>query len=138
MSEDKPLQDQIPPENANDMPGASVHTAGGKVKDASIVDALKTIKLGDFKEVHKKPCVRDALLAGIGLGFGAGGVRAILGGMIVNKRSLSVWVDQNSIGLERLLLGCGCVLLFLHNNARILSKKEEARKRRDATRGGGH
>lgn len=81
MSNDKSLQDQRPPENANAMPGASVHTAGGKVRDAGLLDAMRTIRLGDLKEVHKKPCVRDALLAGIGLGFGTGGIRAVMGGM---------------------------------------------------------
>ncbi|KAG7006183.1 hypothetical protein G7Y79_00016g041680 [Physcia stellaris] len=84
MAQDKSFQDRNPPENANAMPGGSVHTAGGKVRDASLLDAMKTIRLGDLKEVHKKPCVRDALLAGIGLGFGAGGIRAVMGGVKSN------------------------------------------------------
>ena len=49
-------------------------------KDVGVVDVLKTIKLNEFKEVHKKPCVRDSLLTGIGGGFGIGGIRAIWGG----------------------------------------------------------
>lgn len=49
-------------------------------KDVGVVDVLKTIKLSEFKEVHKKPCVRDSLLTGIGGGFGIGGIRAIWGG----------------------------------------------------------
>lgn len=59
----------------------SMNTAGGRTKEASYMDALRSIKLSDFQEVHTKPCVRDALLTGIGGGFGIGGVRAILGGM---------------------------------------------------------
>ena len=58
----------------------SLNTAGGRTKEASYLDALRSIKLSDFQEVHTKPCVRDAFLTGIGSGFGIGGVRAILGG----------------------------------------------------------
>ncbi|KAL9103951.1 MAG: hypothetical protein Q9163_001057 [Psora crenata] len=73
---------QIAPDNANVLPGGSSNTAGGKTKEASIIDAIKSIHLADFKEVHKKPCVRDALMTGIGAGFGIGGVRTILGGKL--------------------------------------------------------
>ena len=68
------------PENANSLPGGRVNTAGGKVKEASFIDGLKSIRLSDLKEVHTKPCVRESLLTGIGAGFGIGGIRAILGG----------------------------------------------------------
>lgn len=71
----------VPPENANALPGGTLNTAGGRVRNATIVDALRTLKLEDFKELHKKPCARDALLAGIGAGFGMGGLRAIMGGL---------------------------------------------------------
>ena len=82
------------PQNANALPAASgLNTAGGKPKEASLFDALRSIRMSEFKEVHKKPCVRDALLTGIGGGFGIGGVRAILGGM-----SLSLlWTGLGSI-----------------------------------------
>lgn len=70
------------PENANLLPGGTTNTAGGKVKDVTIIDGLKSIRLSDLKEVHTKPCVREALMTGIGAGFGIGGVRAILGGML--------------------------------------------------------
>lgn len=72
-----------PPGNANALPGGGLNTAGGKVKDANVADALKTIRAEDFKELHKKPCVRDAFLPGIGIGFAAGGIRAIMGGTSV-------------------------------------------------------
>ena len=58
----------------------SLNTAGGRIKEASYSDALRSIKLSDFQEIHTKPCVRDAFLTGIGSGFGIGGVRAVLGG----------------------------------------------------------
>jgi cytochrome c oxidase assembly protein subunit 20 len=71
------------PENANLLPGGTQNTAGGQVKAVSAVDAAKTIKLEEFKEIHKKPCVRDALLTGMGSGFAMAGVRALMGGMRV-------------------------------------------------------
>lgn len=72
----------VAPPNANALPGGSgLNTAGGKTKEAGVFDALKSIKVTEFTEVHKKPCVRDSLLTGIGGGFGIGGVRAIWGGI---------------------------------------------------------
>ena len=73
----------VAPPNANALPqGSGLNTAGGKAKEAGVFDALRSIKPSEFKEVHKKPCVRDALLTGIGGGFGIGGVRAIWGGTL--------------------------------------------------------
>ena len=69
-----------PPSNANALPGAGLNTAGGSVQHAGLWDAVKSIRLSDFKEVHKKPCVRDSFLLGMGAGFGVGGFRAIMGG----------------------------------------------------------
>ncbi len=58
-----------------------MNTAGGNnIRETSILEAAKTIKLRDFKELHKKPCARDSFLVGIGAGFGVGGIRAIIGG----------------------------------------------------------
>lgn len=73
----------IAPENVNALPGGGLNTAGGKPKDAGLLEALKSVRLEELKEVHKKPCVRDALLTGIGAGFGMGGIRAIMGGKCV-------------------------------------------------------
>lgn len=73
----------VAPPNENALPaGAGQNTAGAKVREAGVVDALRSIKPTEFSEVHKKPCVRDALLTGIGGGFGIGGLRAIWGGML--------------------------------------------------------
>lgn len=70
-----------PPQNANLLPGGTMNTAGGKVRESSILEAAKTIKLGDFRELHKKPCARESFLVGIGAGFGVGGLRAVMGGL---------------------------------------------------------
>ncbi|KAL2056323.1 hypothetical protein ABVK25_003346 [Lepraria finkii] len=73
----------VAPPNANALPQSSgLNTAGGKAKEAGVFDALRSIKPSEFKEVHKKPCVRDALLTGIGGGFGIGCVRAIWGATV--------------------------------------------------------
>ncbi len=68
-----------PPENANMMPGGTANTAGGRLPEPTTVDALKLIRLEEYKEFHKKPCVRDAMLTGIGGGFAVGGTTAIFG-----------------------------------------------------------
>jgi len=77
--QDGKTQAYQPPQNANMMPGGTENTAGGKTKDIGIGDAIEAIKLEDFTVFHKKPCVRDALMVGIGSGFGVGGVRALVG-----------------------------------------------------------
>jgi cytochrome c oxidase assembly protein subunit 20 len=66
--------------NANKSPWSAPDTATGKIENPTISKALSTISVEDFKHIHQKPCVRDALLVGISIGFGAGGIRASLGG----------------------------------------------------------
>lgn len=95
----------VAPPNANALPaGAGQNTAGVKVPEAGVIDALKSIKSNEFKEVHKKPCVRDALLTGIGGGFGIGGVRAIWGGTQITWSLYSsiCLADRPSNGLVEL------------------------------------
>ena len=99
MSQDKSTSHDAPPENVNSLPGGSNNTAGGKVRDGNVVDVIKTIKPGDFKEVHKKPCVRDAFLAGIGLGFGMGGIRAIMGGTSTERSSPLVYMLTSAVSI---------------------------------------
>ncbi|KAI9724975.1 MAG: hypothetical protein M1812_000251 [Candelaria pacifica] len=65
--------------NANVLPGGTTNTAGGRPKEVSLVEAVKTVQLEDFRNIHKLPCVRDSLLTGILSGFGLGGLRAVLG-----------------------------------------------------------
>ncbi|KAL9639325.1 MAG: hypothetical protein Q9204_001159 [Flavoplaca sp. TL-2023a] len=69
-------------ENKDSLPGANSKTLIERQKEPGFVEALKTIKLQDFKEVHKKPCTREGFLTGIGAAFATGGVRAILGAPI--------------------------------------------------------
>ena len=79
-----PSEGAIPPrprEPANIMPGGTANTAGGTSVDFTIGDAVKSIKLEDFKTIHQKPCARDGLLTGIGSGFAVGGIAVVLGSM---------------------------------------------------------
>lgn len=64
-----------PPENANMMAGGTQHTAGGKEPEVTLYNALTTG--APITEIHKRPCVRDSLLYGIGGGVGVGATRII-------------------------------------------------------------
>ncbi|KAI9677773.1 MAG: hypothetical protein M1829_002545 [Trizodia sp. TS-e1964] len=77
-------------ENTDSASTTSSINPGGRPTNLSIIEAAKTIKLEDFKEVHKKPCVRNALLAGILGGFGVGGVRGILGASLLKASHWAV------------------------------------------------
>ncbi|KAL8994578.1 MAG: hypothetical protein Q9169_005496 [Polycauliona sp. 2 TL-2023] len=77
-------------ENKQNLPGANSGNLVRKQTEPGIVDALKTIKLQDFKEVHKKPCTREGFLTGIGAAFATGGVRAILGAPVWTACSWAV------------------------------------------------
>jgi hypothetical protein len=68
------------PANANSLPaGSGQNTAGGRPENPSLTEGIKTVRLADFKQVHQYPCVREALLTGIGGGFGMGAIRAVWG-----------------------------------------------------------
>lgn len=69
-----------PEEPVNLMPGGTYNSAGGKPKEPTMSDAVKSVSLKDVTSFYKAPCARDSLLVGIGTGFGVGGVRAVLGG----------------------------------------------------------
>ncbi|KAK5698401.1 hypothetical protein LTR17_023697 [Elasticomyces elasticus] len=56
------------PESANMLAGGTEHTAGGKAPEVTLANAVKDLGWKDFSELPKRPCVRDALLTGIGSG----------------------------------------------------------------------
>lgn len=74
--------------NSIKSPWSAPDRTAGKIENPTLSKALKTIKVEDFKHIHQKPCVRDALLVGMGIGFGAGGLRASLGGWLSLKLNL--------------------------------------------------
>ena len=79
---------ETPPESANVLPGGTANTAGGRQRDTSFINALKMMKLSDFTEVHKKPCVRESFMTAMLSAFGVGGLRAILGGLYCSSTSV--------------------------------------------------
>lgn len=88
-----------PPVSANALPpGSGLNTAGSKLNaNPTLVDAIKTVRLEDFKQVHMYPCVRESLLTGIGAGFGIGGLRGIFGGELptsIAPTLLSYFIKQ--------------------------------------------
>ncbi len=73
--------DNAPPQNANALPaGYGQNTAGGRPPKLDITDAVKTVRLEDFKNIHTYPCVRESLLTAIGTAFAVGGGRVLFGG----------------------------------------------------------
>lgn len=68
----------------NTMPGGAFHTAGGrssssKETDATILNAVKTIRPSEFTALHKLPCVREAFLQGFFAGFAVAGITFVSG-----------------------------------------------------------
>lgn len=125
----EPYAVPVAPPNANALPaGAGLNTAGGRTKEASYFDALRSIKTSDFQEIHTKPCVRDAMLTGIGGGFGIGGVRAILGGTLISSPLTRYGADRYSLCVEDLQLGGWIIRIRVVTNVRILPKDETKRE----------
>ncbi|KAF2177926.1 hypothetical protein K469DRAFT_696310 [Zopfia rhizophila CBS 207.26] len=62
------------------MPGGTAHTAGGTPADdnPSYFDAVKSLGKDYYLNFHRRPCVRDSQLTGIGSGFAFGGLAAVL------------------------------------------------------------
>lgn len=121
----EPYAVPVPPPNANALPGgAGLNTAGGRTKEAGYFDALRSIQVSDFQEVHKKPCVRDALLTGIGGGFGVGGVRAILGGTFTSSDLARYDADPHSFCVENLQRGGWILRIWVLLDVRILPEEE--------------
>lgn len=125
--QDTQAQGYQPPQNANMMPGGTENTAGGQTKDIGLGDAIESIKMEDFTVIHKKPCVRDALMVGIGSGFGVGGVRALVShrgpSRSQNKQELEEGVLTwflNSSSLERMQLGRWRMGVWLSRHVPVL------------------
>ncbi|KAI1007359.1 hypothetical protein K3495_g856 [Podosphaera aphanis] len=82
-----------PPPSANILPeGSGQNTAGaiGRQEIPSLVEAIKTVRWQDFKQVHMYPCTKDSLLVGIAGAFGMGGVRTIFGASIPKAANWAV------------------------------------------------
>ncbi|KAI8100111.1 uncharacterized protein BX664DRAFT_355455 [Halteromyces radiatus] len=53
-------------------------TPDGVPDKSDYVEALKTVKLEEFKDIGKIPCARTSLLYGMGAAFGLGGIRFLI------------------------------------------------------------
>jgi hypothetical protein len=70
---------QRPKAPANIMPGGTAHTAGGQKHEdePSYIDVVRNLGPEYYLNFHKRPCVRDSQLTGIGAGFVGGSIAAI-------------------------------------------------------------
>lgn len=79
-----------PGQAANMMPGGTQHTAGGEKMELTGNSLAQTFKPDDILKVHQQPNAREAFLAGIGSGFGVGGLMAIWGSKFASPPGLKV------------------------------------------------
>jgi cytochrome c oxidase assembly protein subunit 20 len=78
-----------PEEPVNVSPGAIYDPTRQKPKDVSVMESIKSLSLKDVTTFYKAPCARDSLMTGMGAGFAAGGIRAVVGGMLLLRSSTS-------------------------------------------------
>lgn len=75
--------------------------AGDGVRQATLFDAFKSMRLSHALEFYKKPCPREALLVGIGSAFTIGSLRAIMRGElreVVSPKSTMADIIQRACG----------------------------------------
>jgi cytochrome c oxidase assembly protein subunit 20 len=82
-----------PEEPANALAKATYKPPGKNPKDVSYSEVIGSVSLSEMSNIHKRPCARESLMTGIGVGFGVGGLRGVLKG---TKTDLSIYV----IGIE--------------------------------------
>jgi cytochrome c oxidase assembly protein subunit 20 len=69
-----------PPQNANVLAGGTENTAGGKLPEVSIGAAFEGgLRLSDFIELPKRPCVKDSSINAMIAAFAVGGLRTVFG-----------------------------------------------------------
>ncbi|CAG7921740.1 unnamed protein product [Penicillium olsonii] len=69
-----------PEEPANALAKATYKPPGKNPKDVSYSEIIGSVSLSEMSNVHKRPCARESLMTGIGVGFGVGGLRGVLKG----------------------------------------------------------
>jgi cytochrome c oxidase assembly protein subunit 20 len=70
-----------PEEPANALAKATYKPRGKNPKDVSYSEIIGTFPVSEMTTLHKRPCARESLLTGIGVGFGVGGLRGVLKGI---------------------------------------------------------
>jgi len=69
-----------PEEPANALAKATYKPPGKNPKDVSYSEVIGSVSLSEMSNIHKRPCTRESLMTGIGVGFGVGGLRGVLKG----------------------------------------------------------
>ncbi|KAJ5551147.1 Cytochrome oxidase biogenesis protein Cox20 subunit [Penicillium sp. DV-2018c] len=69
-----------PEDPVNALAQATYKPRGKNPKDVSYSEIIGSVSLSEMSTVHKRPCARESLLTGIGVGFGVGGLRGVLKG----------------------------------------------------------
>jgi cytochrome c oxidase assembly protein subunit 20 len=73
-------QDQAEDSQTPPRPGPGTGPTEKPQKPPTVVDAVKSIKPGDFFTVHQTPCARQGFMTGIGAGALIGALRFMIGG----------------------------------------------------------
>lgn len=99
-----------PEDQANVLPGTVSNSSNSKdSSDSTLSEAFKSLSAKDLTTFYKMPCARDSLLLGIGVAFGVGGIRGILGGTM-NRMSFITEVQfEADSGVCRSALDVGCL-----------------------------
>ena len=85
-----------PEEPANALAKATYKPPGKNPKDVSYSEIIGSVSLSEMSNVHKRPCARESLMTGIGVGFGVGGLRGVLKGRPwPGLRTVSIWNGTN-------------------------------------------
>lgn len=92
-----------PEEPANALAKATYKPRGKNPKDVSYSEIIGTFPVSEMTTLHKRPCARESLLTGIGVGFGVGGLRGVLKGIAA---LFQYW----STGITGLIYACRTVL----------------------------
>jgi len=104
----------------------------------SFTEAVETVKIGELSEVAKYPCVRNALLQGIGAGFGAGGLRFVAGGHVFRcvNWACGTFLAASMASYEWCQYGRRCERREMKRNIEIVTegRKDQARKKMEQQR----
>lgn len=92
-----------PEEPANALAKATYKPRGKNPKDVPYSEIIGTFPVSEMSTLHKRPCARESLLTGIGVGFGVGGLRGVLKGIAPPSR---YW----NTGIMGLICACRTVL----------------------------
>lgn len=80
-----------PEEPANALAKATYKPRGKDPKDVSYSEIIGSVSLSEMSTIHKRPCARESLMTGIGVGFGIGGLRGVLKGILALFFGIEAW-----------------------------------------------